>query len=152
MIPIDESSDLEGSQDDQHNQRGQRQSVSSAGSSGWDRVSEFWKFWEWRKNRQVESDGTADRAAGLSRAGVPLQIIAPPPQTIQEAIRPRTGVAVVSNGLYLCGLGSFAYGAWLAWHPAGYLVGGLIGVGLGMLMDREESKRILDKFGRRSEE
>ena len=105
-------------------------------------------------------DGTEEEAEELTSTGVPRsvvnlrvqQIVAPPHQSIQDALRPRTSVYVLTHSLYLCGLGGFVYGSWLAWHPAGYLVGGGLLVVLAWLIDGEESKRILDKFGRRPAE
>lgn len=41
--------------------------------------------------------------------------------------REATGVA---------GVGSVAYGAWLAWHPAGFIVGGLLATAAAYLWAR----------------
>lgn len=36
--------------------------------------------------------------------------------------------AIVRDAIGLTGFGLVAYGAWLAWHPAGFLVGGAVAV------------------------
>jgi hypothetical protein len=43
------------------------------------------------------------------------------------------GVVIARDAVGLMGCGSIAYGAWLAWHPAGFVVGGLFAVA-GALM------------------
>jgi hypothetical protein len=39
--------------------------------------------------------------------------------------------------IYFAGLASITYGCWLIYRPAGFIVGGLIAVGVLMLADRE---------------
>jgi hypothetical protein len=63
-----------------------------------------------------------------------------------------TVTSALFNVLYFCCLASFVYGAWLMWKPAGWMVGGVVGVAALMLIDRERAKDLLDKMGRRTEE
>jgi hypothetical protein len=40
----------------------------------------------------------------------------------------------------LAGLGSLAYGSWLAWHPAGFIVPGALVVALSIVADYRRSR------------
>lgn len=48
--------------------------------------------------------------------------------------------AAASHALFFCGLGAISVGAWMAWHPAGPIVGGLFAVWTSFLISAE-SKR-----------
>ena len=34
--------------------------------------------------------------------------------------------SILAGLVFLAGLGLFAYGCWLAWHPLGFIMGGLV--------------------------
>lgn len=36
--------------------------------------------------------------------------------------------AIARDVIGLCGSGLLAYGAWLAWHPLGFIVGGVMSI------------------------
>jgi hypothetical protein len=40
--------------------------------------------------------------------------------------------------VFALGLAAVTYGAWLAWHPAGFIVGGLAAAGLAWLYAQTE--------------
>ena len=42
----------------------------------------------------------------------------------------------VPDIIMLAGAGSIAYGAWLVFEPAGFMVGGALGIGIGYLIAR----------------
>ena len=44
---------------------------------------------------------------------------------------------VVADGLGFAGAGAIAYGAWLIYAPAGFLVGGVLLMALSMLIGRK---------------
>jgi len=43
---------------------------------------------------------------------------------------------LLQDGLMLCGIGAIAYGAWLIYVPAGWIVGGLMAAAVGFLWAR----------------
>jgi len=46
----------------------------------------------------------------------------------------------LTDGLALAGAGLVAYGAWLAWPPAGAIVGGLALIGFSVLLGLREER------------
>ena len=44
---------------------------------------------------------------------------------------------VIADGLGFAGAGAIAYGAWLIYVPAGFLVGGTLAMGLSVLIGRK---------------
>jgi hypothetical protein len=44
---------------------------------------------------------------------------------------------VIADGLGFAGAGAIAYGAWLIYVPAGFLVGGMLAIGLSVLIGRK---------------
>lgn len=46
-------------------------------------------------------------------------------------------ITVLIHLLYLLGLACAVYGVWLIYHPAGWVVGGVLLVVFAMLIDRE---------------
>jgi hypothetical protein len=75
------------------------------------------------------------------------------PSTSQErTVRAAFLSSVSSNSLFYLGLASFIYGAWLMWHPAGWMVGGVLGVGVSVLIDREQAREELNRVGRQMED
>ena len=44
---------------------------------------------------------------------------------------------VITDGLGFAGAGAIAYGAWLIYVPAGFLVGGVLSMALSMLIGRK---------------
>lgn len=44
---------------------------------------------------------------------------------------------VIFDGIGFAGAGAIAYGAWLVYAPAGYLVGGALAMGLSVLFGRK---------------
>lgn len=48
----------------------------------------------------------------------------------------RGAVVVIRDGMGLAGIGSIAYGAWLAWPPAGFMVGGGMLFAAAVLLSR----------------
>lgn len=51
------------------------------------------------------------------------------------------GRSVVSNLLEIAGGLGIAYGAWLMFRPAGFIVGGILAIGYAFLLDSGGSKR-----------
>ena len=47
---------------------------------------------------------------------------------------------LVRIGAELAGVGALAYGAWLAWHPAGFIVPGALVVALSIVADYRRSR------------
>lgn len=45
-------------------------------------------------------------------------------------------MTIAKYGLYIGGIGSVVYGAWLICHPAGFIIGGLLAFALSMILDR----------------
>lgn len=43
--------------------------------------------------------------------------------------------------LYLIGLGLFVYGVWSIYHPAGFIVAGLLLLAFSLLLDRQKEPR-----------
>lgn len=45
---------------------------------------------------------------------------------------PTTHTERMAGALVICGAASLSFGAWLAWHPAGFIVGGALGLAAGL--------------------
>lgn len=59
-------------------------------------------------------------------------------ERLQKIARQLAAVAVGwrADALMVAGAGSMSYGAWLAWAPAGFLVGGVLLIVAGLLAAR----------------
>jgi hypothetical protein len=49
-------------------------------------------------------------------------------------------VSIVAGLAVLFGIGAFSYGFWLAWHPLGFIVGGLSASAVGVLLGRKAGR------------
>jgi hypothetical protein len=52
-----------------------------------------------------------------------------PPET-----KPTRYAWAIRDAVGFCGAAALSYGAWLAWHPAGFMVGGAFGIALAWLL------------------
>lgn len=62
-----------------------------------------------------------------------------PPITIN--IPRSTPDSIIGNILFLGGMIAIAYGAWLIYHPAGFIVGGALAVWQGMVAADSEHEK-----------
>src|SRR5690242_6370570 len=57
--------------------------------------------------------------------------------------------SILCHLLYLAGIFAFTYGVWLAWHPAGFMIGGILVVLTAFVIDREQSRDPANRRARR---
>lgn len=56
--------------------------------------------------------------------------------------RPIPAVAIIAGIAVLFGASACSYGFWIAWHPLGFIVGGLSASALGILLGRRAQHQV----------
>lgn len=59
-----------------------------------------------------------------------------PAKNLMPDGQPIPAVAIMAGLAVLFGIAVFSYGFWLAWHPLGYIMGGLSILMVGVLLGR----------------
>lgn len=79
--------------------------------------------------------GKRARQAAATAKQAPLHVVPQTPPTQPSKSRGDLR-EILSSIAEICGIGAISYGSWLAWHPAGFIIGGLGVVLLGVASGR----------------